>query len=334
MQREPLAKKFIRLLEKENFRVAEARLLASSRSAGIEMEACGNLEKVIETTPEAFKGLDMAIFSSGSDISLKFAEDARRQECVVIDNSSAFRMDPQVPLVIPEINASTLERTPRNHCQSKLLHCSNPYGTLSTSSKIWSETIDNFDLSSGFWSRSAAGLTTLLNELNEDPMNSHDTQESPFPYPIAFNLIPHIDSFREDGYTKEELKMRNESRKILDLPKLPVSCTCIRVPVKRAHSISVNAEFESSVNVPDAKKAIESFNGVELRDDPSAGSYPMPLGYAEKEDCGVGRLRVDHALPNGLAFWVVGDQLWKGAALNAIQIAETLVERQWLKFVS
>lgn len=328
-----VGQEIIRLLEKREFPVAEARLLASSRSAGIEMEACGNLEKVIETTPEAFKGLDMAIFSSGSDISLKFAEDARRQECVVIDNSSAFRMDPQVPLVIPEINASALEEhrgiIANPNCSTAVtlmglypLHRRFGLKRLITST---------YQAVSG---AGAAGLTTLLNELSEDPMNSHDTQESPFPYPIAFNLIPHIDSFREDGYTKEELKMRNESRKILDLPKLPVSCTCIRVPVKRAHSISVNAEFESSVNVPDAKKAIESFNGVELRDDPSAGSYPMPLGYAEKEDCGVGRLRVDHALPNGLAFWVVGDQLWKGAALNAIQIAETLVERQWLKFVS
>ena len=258
------------------------------------MEACGNLEKVIETTPEAFKGLDMAIFSSGSDISLKFAEDARRQECVVIDNSSAFRMDPQVHWWSWDQCLGS-GRTPRNHCQSKLLHCSNPYGTLSTSSKIWSETLDNFDLSSGFWSRSS-GSNNFIEWVKWRPNEFPWYSRSPFPYPIAFNLIPHIDSFREDGYTKEELKMRNESRKILDLPKLPVSCTCIRVPVKRAHSISVNAEFESSVNVPDAKKAIESFNGVELRDDPSAGSYPMPLGYAEKEDCGVGRLRVDHAL--------------------------------------
>ena len=180
----------------------------------------------------------------------------------------------------------------------------------------------------------AAGLTTLLNELDESQTSESNPQDSPFPYPIAYNLIPHIDDFRDDGYTKEELKMRNESRKILGLPKLPVSCTCVRVPVKRAHSISVNAEFQSSVNVPDARKAIESFAGAELWDIPNSGRYPMPLGYAEKEDCGVGRLRIDHALPNGLAFWVVGDQLWKGAALNAIQIAESLVERQWLKFVS
>lgn len=308
-------------------------MLASSRSAGLEMDACGNREKIIETTPDSFKGLDMAIFSSGSDISIKYAEDARKQGCVVIDNSSAFRMDPQVPLVIPEINLSDLEDhkgiIANPNCSTAVtlmglypLHKRFGLKRLITST---------YQAVSG---AGAAGLTTLLNELDENPTSEPNNQDSPFPYPIAYNLIPHIDDFRDDGYTKEELKMRNESRKILGLPKLPVSCTCVRVPVKRAHSISVNAEFQTSVNVPDARKAIESFAGAELWDIPNSGRYPMPLGYAEKEDCGVGRLRIDHALPNGLAFWVVGDQLWKGAALNAIQIAESLVKRQWLKFVS
>ncbi len=313
--------------------MAEARLLASSRSAGLEMDACGNREKIIETTPDSFKGLDMAIFSSGSDISIKYAEDARKQGCVVIDNSSAFRMDSQVPLVIPEINLSDLEDhkgiIANPNCSTAVtlmglypLHKRFGLKRLITST---------YQAVSG---AGAAGLTTLLNELDENPTSEPNNQDSPFPYPIAYNLIPHIDDFRDDGYTKEELKMRNESRKILGLPKLPVSCTCVRVPVKRAHSISINAEFQTSVNVPDARKAIENFAGAELWDIPNSGRYPMPLGYAEKEDCGVGRLRIDHALPNGLAFWVVGDQLWKGAALNAIQIAESLVERQWLKFVS
>ncbi len=148
-----------------------------------------------------------------------------------------------------------------------------------------------------------------------------------FPHPIAFNLLPHVDAFRDDGYTKEELKMRNESRKILDIPDLAVSCTCVRVPVFRAHSIAINAEFTKPVNVPDAHAAIEQFSGVELRDDPGNKIYPMPIEYSGVEPCGVGRLRVDHAFDNGLALWVVGDQLWKGAALNAIQIAELLVEK-------
>lgn len=156
---------------------------------------------------------------------------------------------------------------------------------------------------------------------------------SAFAHPIAFNLIPHIDSFREDGYTKEELKMRNESRKILGIPKLSVSCTCVRVPVYRAHSICLNAEFKSPVNVPDARSVLEKFVGVELWDLPKSNRYPMPINYSEKENCGVGRLRLDHGFDNGLALWVVGDQLWKGAALNAIQIAESLVKRKCMRFL-
>ena len=148
-----------------------------------------------------------------------------------------------------------------------------------------------------------------------------------FPHPIAFNLLPHVDSFRDDGYTKEELKMRNESRKILDLPELQVSCTCVRGPVFRAHSMAINAEFTNPVNVPDACAAVEEFSGVELQDNPESNTYPMPIDFSVIEPCGVGRLRVDHAFSNGLAFWVVGDQLWKGAALNAIQIGELLIDR-------
>lgn len=296
------------------------------------MEVCGNAEEVIETKPEAFKGLDLAIFSSGSEVSIQYADLARKQGCVAIDNSSAFRMDKNVPLVIPEINPDALD-THRGiianpNCSTAVtlmglfpLHRRFGLKRLITST---------YQAVSG---AGALGLTTLLNELGDDYPNESLEQESPFPYPIAFNLIPHIDDFRDDGYTKEELKMRNESRKILGLPNLSVSCTCIRVPVKRAHSISVNAEFESPVNVPDARRAIEEFEGVELFDSPNERKYPMPLAYAEKEACGVGRLRVDHALPNGLALWVVGDQLWKGAALNAIQIAESLIERQCLKFM-
>jgi aspartate-semialdehyde dehydrogenase len=182
-----------------------------------------------------------------------------------------------------------------------------------------------------------AGFHALENELRTQlglaENSSTPSVESPFPHPIANNLLPHIDDFREDGYTKEELKMKNESRKILDSPSLQVSCTCVRVPVYRAHSISLNAEFSQPVNVPDAKAVIEEFDGAELWDIPNANRYPTPLLYAGKEECGVGRIRIDQAFHNGLALWVVGDQLWKGAALNAIQIAETLVERKCLKWM-
>ena len=154
---------------------------------------------------------------------------------------------------------------------------------------------------------------------------------SVFPHPIAFNLIPHVDQFREDGYTKEELKMRNEARKILSLPNLKVSCTCVRVPVYRAHSISINAEFSDPVNLPDAKKVLSSFSGLDFVGKVGENVYPMPIYTSEKENCQVGRLRVDHASDYGLAFWVTGDQLWKGAALNAIQIAEEMIRRNCLR---
>ena len=329
-----VGQEIIRLLEKREFPVAEARLLASARSAGREIQACGNLETVRETSAEAFNGLDMAIFSSGSQSSKEFAEVARRQGCVVIDNSSAFRMDADVPLVVPEINGDALE-THRGLIANP--NCSTAVALMGLYPLHKRFGLKRF-IASTYQAVSGAGAAGVA-ELNDQTKTvlaeePHEPNaDSIFPHPIAYNLIPHIDDFREDGYTKEELKMSNESRKILGQPQLKVSCTCVRVPVYRAHSISINAEFEAPVNVPDAKEALEDFSGVELWDLPNALRYPMPINYTEKEVCGVGRIRVDHALTHGLAIWVVGDQLWKGAALNAIQIAEHLVKRNWLRFM-
>ena len=329
-----VGQEIIRLLEKREFPVAEARLLASARSAGREIQACGNLETVRETSAEAFNGLDMAIFSSGSQSSKEFAEVARRQGCVVIDNSSAFRMDADVPLVVPEINGDALE-THRGIIANP--NCSTAVALMGLYPLHKRFGLKRF-IASTYQAVSGAGAAGVA-ELNDQTKTvlaeePHEPNaDSIFPHPIAYNLIPHIDDFREDGYTKEELKMSNESRKILGQPQLKVSCTCVRVPVYRAHSISINAEFEAPVNVPDAKEALEDFSGVELWDLPNALRYPMPINYTEKEVCGVGRIRVDHALTHGLAIWVVGDQLWKGAALNAIQIAEHLVKRNWLRFM-
>ena len=329
-----VGQEIIRLLEKREFPVAEARLLASARSAGREIQACGNLETVRETSAEAFNGLDMAIFSSGSQSSQEFAEVARRQGCVVIDNSSAFRMDADVPLVVPEINGDALE-THRGLIANP--NCSTAVALMGLYPLHKRFGLKRF-IASTYQAVSGAGAAGVaeLNDQTKTVLAEEPHEPNPdsiFPHPIAYNLIPHIDDFREDGYTKEELKMSNESRKILGQPQLKVSCTCVRVPVYRAHSISINAEFEAPVNVPDAKEALEDFSGVELWDLPNALRYPMPINYTEKEVCGVGRIRVDHALTNGLAIWVVGDQLWKGAALNAIQIAEHLVKRNWLRFM-
>ena len=329
-----VGQEIIRLLEKREFPVAEARLLASARSAGREIQACGNLETVRETSAEAFNGLDMAIFSSGSQSSQEFAEVARRQGCVVIDNSSAFRMDADVPLVVPEINGDALE-THRGLIANP--NCSTAVALMGLYPLHKRFGLKRF-IASTYQAVSGAGAAGVseLNDQTKTVLAEEPHEPNPdsiFPHPIAYNLIPHIDDFREDGYTKEELKMSNESRKILGQPQLKVSCTCVRVPVYRAHSISINAEFEAPVNVPDAKEALEDFSGVELWDLPNALRYPMPINYTEKEVCGVGRIRVDHALTHGLAIWVVGDQLWKGAALNAIQIAEHLVKRNWLRFM-
>ena len=331
-----VGQEIINLLEKREFPVAEARLLASANSAGRQIQACGNLETVQETTPDSFKDLDMAIFSAGSKQSMELAEASRNHGCVVIDNSSAFRMDPLVPLVVPEINPDALE----SH-QGIIANpnCSTAVALMGLYPLHKRFGLKRFIASTyqAVSGAGAAGFDALENELKAQFAPAENSPAvsagSPFPHPIAHNLLPHIDDFREDGYTKEELKMKNESRKILGNPGLKVSCTCVRVPVYRAHSISLNAEFAQPVNVPDAKAAIEQFSGAELWDLPNANRYPTPLLYAGKEECGVGRIRIDQSFDNGLALWVVGDQLWKGAALNAIQIAETLVERKCLKWM-
>ena len=327
-----VGQEIIKLLEKREFPASELRLLASSRSAGIELEALGQTHKIQETTPESFKDLDIAIFSAGSENSVKFAHEAVKRDCVAIDNSSAFRMDPSVPLVVPEINPQDLDGhqgiVANPNCSSAItLMAIYPLHKRFGLKKFYAST---YQAVSG---AGAMGPISLDQEVTEmvtgaPPPNA---QPSSFPHPIAFNLIPHVDQFREDGYTKEELKMRNESRKILSLPSLRVSCTCVRVPVYRAHSISINAEFSDSVNLPDAKQALNNFNGLEFVDNPEEMLYPMPIYSSEKENCHVGRLRVDHASDNGLALWVTGDQLWKGAALNAIQIAEEMILRNCLR---
>ena len=246
-----VGQEIIKLMEKRDFYASEIRLLASAKSAGREVEALGNVEKIQETTPDSFKELDIAIFSAGSNQSLDFAEHARRQGCVVIDNSSAFRMDQDVPLVIPEINEDAISDhrgiIANPNCSTAItLMGLYPLHKRFGLKRFFAST---YQAVSGAGS---LGFDTLESELRTSLGESSDGNSpptSPFPHPIAHNLIPHIDSFREDGYTKEEMKMKNESKKIMNLSELKVSCTCVRVPVLRSHSISINAEFESSVNI-------------------------------------------------------------------------------------
>jgi aspartate-semialdehyde dehydrogenase len=320
-----VGQEILALMAKRGFPVAELRPLASARSAGSKVTYGGKEWTVQEAKPEAFEGLDFAIFSAGGAISLALAPEAVKRGCLVIDNSSAFRMFPDVPLVIPEINPEAMD----NH--KGIL--ANP--NCSTAIAL----MGLYPLHRAFGlTRFFASTYQAVSGTGAEAMRELDAQArawargetlSPkvYPHTINFNLIPQVDSFLEDGYTKEEMKMLNEGRKIMSLPDLKVTTTCVRVPVFRAHSIAISAEFARPVDLAVARQAIADFPGAELCDDPANKKYPMPLDYAGKEKCGVGRLRKDTLFDNGLSLWVSGDQLWKGAALNAIQIAETLHSR-------
>lgn len=302
--------------------MASLTLLASARSAGKTVEFAGEKFTVAEARPESFENLDIAIFSAGGGVSKALVPEAAKRGCVAIDNSSAFRMDPEVPLVVPEVNADAI----KGHKNI----IANPNCTTAISLMALCPLHRRFGLKRFFAATyqavsgtGAAALVELENQVSQYASGSEITH-SVYPYQIAFNALPHIDVFQDNGYTKEEMKMLNESRKILGLPGLQCSTTCVRIPVMRAHSVAINAEFEKPVTVEEAREAVAAFSGAELNDDPASLKYPMPLYYQRKEKCGVGRIRKDLVFENGLSFWVAGDQLWKGAALNAVQIAELL----------
>ncbi len=297
-------------------------LLASSRSAGKTITWEDKTWTVELACPEAFDNLDIAIFSAGGSTSEQLCPEAAKRNCVAIDNSSAFRMDPKVPLVVPEINAEAIRQhqgiIANPNCSTAVaLMGLYPLHKLFGLKRFFAAT---YQAVSG---AGAAGMDELVAQV-KDWVGGQPIEAKEFPHQIAFNLLPHVDVFYPDGYTKEEHKMLNESRKILGLDGLRASTTCVRVPVLRAHSIAINAEFERPVDLAKAREAIAGFEGAELCDDPEQKVYPMPIDYSGKVACGVGRLRIDTAFDNGLALWVVGDQLWKGAALNAVQIAEAL----------
>lgn len=317
-----VGQELIALLHERAFPMKELVLLASSRSAGKTVTYKDKTWTIREAVPEAFTDLDVAIFSAGASISRELAPEAVRRGCVVIDNSSAFRMQDDVPLVVPEVNESALAS------HGGLI--ANPNCSTAVTLMALQPLHEAFGLkrfvACTYQAVSGAGAWGM--EELENQVRAWVDGESPeikkFPHQIAFNLFPHVDVFLDDGYTKEEMKMLHESRKILNHPSLKASVTCVRVPVLRAHSIAIHAEFERGVDVEQARAAISASRGAELCDEPSQNRYPMPLDYTGKVKCGVGRIRKDTALDNGLAFWVVGDQLWKGAALNAIQIGESL----------
>jgi aspartate-semialdehyde dehydrogenase len=320
-----VGQEIIRLLHEREFQISELHLLASARSAGKTQTYGDKSWTIEEATPESFSGLDVCIFSAGGDQSKLFAAEAVKRGCIVVDNSSAFRQDPNVPLVIPEINPDAVDEH-----QGILANpnCSTAISLMGLYPLHKAFGLKSF-IASTYQAVSGSGAGGLI-ELDQQAhawAEGGKMEQKVYPHQIAFNLIPHVDAFLADGYTKEEMKMLNEGRKIMGIDELRVTCTCVRVPVFRAHSISISAEFEKPVTVEAAREAVRQFGGAELVDDPEKAEYPMPLNYSEVVPCGVGRIRKDQVFENGLALWVTGDQLWKGAALNAIQIVELLHQK-------
>jgi aspartate-semialdehyde dehydrogenase len=314
----------IKTLEKRNFPAGKLTLLASSRSAGKKLKCCGAGITVQELTKESFAGIDIALFSAGGAISMEFAPIAAKAGCVVVDNSSAFRMDDSVPLVIPEINAADVKRhkgiIANPNCTTAItLMALYPLHRAFGVKRIFAS---SYQAVSG---AGAKAMEELKRQIAESVAGKPVTKEV-FPHPIAFNVLPQVDSFLPTGYTKEEMKMENEGRKIMHHPAFRASVTCVRVPVYRSHSVAVSAEFEKPVSVEAARAVLKEAPGLDLVDEPENQKYPMPLFTSGKYNCEVGRIRKDCALDNGLAFWVSGDQLLKGAALNAVQIAEELLK--------
>jgi len=315
----------LKTLEKRNFPVGRLTLLASCRSVGKKLKFRGQEITVQQLSKDSFEGIELALFSAGGSISKEFAPIAARVGCVVIDNSSAFRMDPNVPLVIPEINPEDIELhqgiIANPNCTTAVaLMALYPLHKAFGCRRIFAS---SYQAVSGTGAKAIAELEQQVNQI----VNREPVTRQVYPHQIAFNVLPHVDSFLPSGYTKEEMKMENEGRKIMHHPTFRASVTCVRVPVYRAHSVAISAEFEKPVSVEAAREVLSKAPGLEVVDDPAKNRYPLPLYQAEQYDCAVGRLRKDCAMDNGLAFWVSGDQLLKGAALNAVQIGEELMRR-------
>ncbi len=329
-----VGEEFLRLLEERRWRVSDLRLLASGRSAGRRIPFMGDAVTVREAGPDAFDGVDVAFFSAGASVSRELAPEAVRRGALVIDNSSAFRLEDDVPLVVPEIN---LEDARHHHGIIANPNCS----TIILAVALWplhrSATVRRVVVST-YQAVSGAGARAMAELLEE--LRAYFTGEpyeprilpyagAPRHYPIAFNVIPQVDSFAQAGYTREEWKMVHETRKIFHDPSLRISATTVRVPVLRSHSESINVEFARPLSPDEARAILSEAPGVRVVDDPAAQLYPMPVDSSGTDPVLVGRIREDVSLPGALNLWVVGDQIRKGAALNAIQIAEGLGIGAW-----
>ena len=316
---------FLRVLEEQDFPVDNLRLFGSPRSAGSSIPFKGR-DYTVELLSEDsdFSGVDIAFTSAGAGTSKKFADVITRHGTVMIDNSSAFRMDKDVPLVVPEVNAADALERPRNiignpNCTTiQMVVALKPIQDLSPIRRV---RVATYQAASGAGASAMAELVEQFEEIRE---GKQPTVEK-FAYQLAYNVIPHVDVFMENDYTKEEMKMFHETRKIMHSDDICVSATCVRVPVLRAHSEAIWVETESPLEVKKVREAMEKAQGLIVCDNPAGKVYPMPLDITGKDPVYVGRLRKDISDDKGLSFWVVGDQIKKGAALNAVQIAQWLI---------
>ncbi len=313
----------LNVLEERKFPVAELRPLASSRSVGKTVAFRGEQLPVQELTERSFQGLDLVLASAGASVSRQFARHAVEAGAVVVDNTSAFRMEPDVPLVVPEVNPEDIFQhhgiIANPNCSTIIMLVAvNPLHRAARVKRIVAST---YQAVSG---TGAKAIVELEQQVRQWAKGEPITRQV-YPYQIAFNVLPHIDVFLDNGYTKEEMKMVNETRKMLHDPSIQVSATTVRVPVFTSHSESIQVETEKKLSAEEARKVLSEAPGVKVVDDPAALRYPMPLETSGQDDIWVGRIREDLSHPSGLALWVVGDQLRKGAATNAVQIAEILV---------
>lgn len=327
-----VGQEFLNLIEERKFPFSELRLLASSRSAGKKIAFMGKEYTVEETTADSFAGIDIALFAGGA-ASKEFAPHAVKAGAVVIDNSSAFRMDPEVPLVVPEVNPEAIKKhkgiIANPNCSTIIMVMG--LKPLYDLTKIRRIVVSTYQAVSGAGKEGMAELEEQVAALSagkDAEANILPVGKLPKHYQIAFNLIPQIDVFMDNLYTKEEMKMIDETKKIMEDDTLRITATTVRVPVYRSHAESVNVEFESEISLDAARAALAAFPGVILRDNPSEQEYPMPLFTSGKTDVEIGRLRRDESTDNALNFWICGDQIRKGAALNALQIAEYMIAHE------
>ena len=323
-----VGQELLRILAQRNFPVDELVLFGSSRSAGTQYEFKGKKYTVKELVHgDAFKDIDIVFTSAGAGTSKEFAEDITKYGAVMIDNSSAFRMDDDVPLVVPEVNGDDAFNTPRNiianpNCTTiQMVVALKAINDLSPIRRVH---VATYQAASG---AGAAAMDELISQY-KDLAEGREPKVEKFAYQLAYNVIPHIDVFTDNGYTKEEMKMYNETKKIMHAPDLDVSAMCVRVPVMRAHSEAIWVETADPISVEQARAAFAAAKGVVVVDDPENKKYPMPLFVANQDPVYVGRIRRDLTNDHGLSFWLVGDQIKKGAALNAVQIAQYMIENK------